>query len=144
MTVPPADLMNYLRVVSETPIRAVLWGGIMNIEWQQGSDTIQLEGRTHKLPGPAEQVLEWPGRPLIAVLLASGVEPQRLLLLGPDGQIRGRLGPPAGFELYYLELDPHRGVTAVCTTDTPINGWSDWRFAVSPEIHTLQRFSPSK
>ncbi|MDC0669813.1 hypothetical protein [Nannocystis radixulma] len=116
----------------------------MYIGWQQGDDKIRIGGRTHTLPGPAEQVLAWPGRPLIAVLLEPSAGPQRLLLLDVDGQTYARLGPPDGYDLYYLEPDSGRGVTAVCTTEPPVNGWRDWRFAISVERGELQRISPSK
>ncbi|MBZ5709403.1 hypothetical protein [Nannocystis pusilla] len=116
----------------------------MHVEWNKGDHAIHIDGRSHLLPGRVDQVMEWPDRPLIAILLEDSAGPQRLLVLDEHGQTRARLGSPAGFDLYYLTPNSRYGITAVCTTEPPVDGWRDWQFAISLERGELVRVSPSR
>lgn len=116
----------------------------MHVEWRPGESTIELDGRPHVLPAAVEQAMPWPGRPLVAALLAASAGPQRLVVLDAAGQARVRLAAPPGFDLYYLTPHPRHGLTVVCVTEPPQNGWRDWQFAISLARGELERVGPSR
>jgi hypothetical protein len=115
-----------------------------SIEWRAGEPTIQIDGHAHALPGPVDQAMPWPGRPLVAVLLHASAGPQRLLVLDAAGRTIARLAAPPGFDLYYLTPNPRYGLTVVCTTDSPIGGLHDWQFAIALDRGELDRVAPSR
>lgn len=115
----------------------------MHIDSSPGAHELRIDGRQYELPGPLEQAFAWPGRPLVVVLLAPAAGPKRLLLLGTDGRLRVRVAAPAGYGFYYLEPLAD-GVSVVCCTDVAVDGWHDWRFAISPGSGELERIGPSK
>ncbi|MBB6253217.1 hypothetical protein [Nitrospirillum iridis] len=69
--------------------------------------------------------------------------PTRLMLIARNGSILGVLSPDPGFSFYYLTPHPDAGVSIVCVTDTPINGWQDWHFAYSGGKKALVRLGPA-
>lgn len=111
------------------------------IHGDRGSSRLVVGSQEILLPGPIDQVMSWDQKKCVAVLLQS---PESLLVFGWDGQMRRTFSPPPGFKLYYLTSNAQVGVSVVCITSTPIDGWTDWQFAMNLETGELERLSPSR
>ena len=51
--------------------------------------------------------------------------------------------PPSGFSFYYLTKHPKLGVSIVCVSDEPVEGWRDWHFSFDPGSIELKRAIPA-
>lgn len=69
--------------------------------------------------------------------------PCKLNIFNEEGDIVAELNPPEGFKFYYLIPYPKLGVSVVCSTDNPINGWPDWHFGYDDQKRELYRHAPS-
>ncbi|MEA1673571.1 hypothetical protein [Nitrospirillum sp. BR 11163] len=120
----------------------------------QDGDVSVITGQevTWTLPGGQRLSLKVPGadsamaaKGVLYVLVKDGGAklPTRLVLIAQDGSELGVLNPEPGFSFYYLTPHPDAGVSIVCVTDTPINGWQDWHFAYNSGKKALVRLGPA-
>ncbi len=81
---------------------------------------------------------------IVVLLSEAAATRDRLEVYGFDGSRLASIGPPSGFDFYYLSEHAQHGVSVVCVANAPINGWYDWHFRIDIDNGRVVRTSPAK
>lgn len=90
-----------------------------------------------------DSACEFPNNDLVVALVGTNDFPISLIGFNADGTERFRVYAPKGFIFSYLSTHPKVSMTVVCLANTPIDGWSDWHFAINPKNGALTRHCPA-
>jgi hypothetical protein len=99
--------------------------------------------RVQPAGGPFEQAVHDTVNDLVLALEAGNSLPDRLHVFSGSGTAMARLGPPQGFQFYYLTRYPRLGAAVVCVAAEPVEGWRDWHFGFDPGSGKLFRYAPA-
>jgi len=79
----------------------------------------------------------------VYVLLKGDRLPSILKIFSETGHEIETTSAPEGFQFYYLTQHPDLGVSIVCVTSNPIEGWRDWHFGYDFNKRSLFRHCPA-
>ncbi|WP_298450336.1 hypothetical protein [uncultured Marinobacter sp.] len=79
----------------------------------------------------------------IIVLTGAHVVPDNLYLISVEDGSCKSVQQPSGFAFYYLTNHSKLGVSVVCVSDDPVEGWRDWHFSFDPASNNLIRAIPA-
>jgi hypothetical protein len=107
------------------------------LAWAFEGERVQPAG------GPYEQAVLDTVNDLVLALEAGNGLPERLHVFSGSGKEVASLGPPQGFQFYYLTRYPKLGAAVVCVAPEPVDGWRDWHFGFDRKSSKLFRHAPA-
>lgn len=103
------------------------------------------KGHRFILLAPLHHAMEAPIDLSVLVLTASVVgKPDTLEVFDAEGHRRAVIGPPVGFQFYYLTALPRGMISVVCLNVGETTDWSDWHFRVDTVNLQLEKWGRSK
>lgn len=116
----------------------------VNYDEDKSLITWKYNGRTQslKLKSVDQYALDQKTGLILALTGADSVPDSLHFIDAKDGSYRS-LRPPSGFDFYYLTNHPQLGVSVVCVSENPVEGWRDWHFSVDPGTNSLSRAIPA-
>ena len=101
--------------------------------------------RRFVLLAPLHHAMEAPSDLSVVVLTASVAgKPDSLEVFDAEGHRRATIGPPEGFQFYYLTALPKGELSVVCLNVGAPDDWSDWHFRVDTTNLQLEKWGRSK
>lgn len=94
------------------------------------------------VPGLEQAIIDLNAERILVLYSVDGA-PSDLMTMNAEGEVTCELSAPDGFQFYYLSNHPDLGGAVVCTTNQPINGWSDWFFGIDLSLKALVRHCPA-